>query len=76
MTLIGVGVLIIGIALLILSVFLAYTLYNLGTVLGSVNKTVEQLPDQLDGILEETGDAAFLCRWRCRQCDKSIFCIH
>jgi len=56
MTLVGVGVLIIGIAFLILAVFLGHTLNNLAGVLGSVNKTVEKLPDQMDGILKETGN--------------------
>jgi len=56
MTLVGVGVLIIGIAFLILAIFLSHTLNNLASVLGSVNKTVEQLPEQLDDIFKETGN--------------------
>lgn len=56
MTLVGIGVIIIGVALLILSIFIAHTLNNLANVLKGVDKTVEQLPEQLDGIMKQTGE--------------------
>lgn len=55
MTLTGVGVIIIGIALLIIAIFVAHALNNLAGVLRGVEKTVDNLPDQLDDIFKETG---------------------
>lgn len=51
----GIGVLLIGIAFLILAIFLAKILNNIAKILGGVDKTVEQLPQQLDNMLDETG---------------------
>ncbi|WP_085993625.1 DUF948 domain-containing protein [Oceanobacillus senegalensis] len=56
MTLIGIGVIIIGVALLILSIFIGHALNNLANVLKGVDKTVEQLPKQMDDIMKKTGD--------------------
>ncbi|UJL46592.1 DUF948 domain-containing protein [Virgibacillus sp. NKC19-16] len=56
MTLTGVGVLIIGVAFLILTIFIAHTLQNLAGILSGIEKTVEKLPDQLDDVFKETGD--------------------
>ncbi|MGP4059474.1 DUF948 domain-containing protein [Halobacillus sp. H74] len=50
----GIGVLIIGIAFAIVSIFLIKALNNLAKVLGGVRKTVDQLPDQLDSVMKET----------------------
>lgn len=55
MTLTGIGVLLIGIAFLILSIYLARVLNNTASILDGVSRTVEQLPDQLDDVLSETG---------------------
>lgn len=55
MTLTGVGVIIIGIAMLVIAVFVAHALNNLAGVLKGVEKTVDRLPDQLDNIFKETG---------------------
>ncbi|MGP4078076.1 DUF948 domain-containing protein [Halobacillus sp. K22] len=52
----GIGVLIIGIAFAIVSIFLIKALNNLANVLGGVRKTVDQLPDQLDSVMKETSN--------------------
>ncbi|HLT55684.1 MAG TPA: DUF948 domain-containing protein [Bacillota bacterium] len=54
MTLIGIGVIIIGIALLIMAIFLGHTLNQLANVLQGVDKTVQKLPEQMDGIVKQT----------------------
>lgn len=54
MSLAGLGVLIIGFAFLILAFFIAKALINLASVLDGVNKTVEQLPGQIDDMIKET----------------------
>ena len=56
MDLMGIGVLLIGIACLVLAIYLARVLNNFANVISGVDKTVEQLPDQLDNILNETGN--------------------
>jgi uncharacterized protein YoxC len=56
MDLTGIGVLLIGIALLVLAIFMARVLNNFSSILSGVDKTIEQLPDQLDSILNETGN--------------------
>lgn len=56
MTLVGVGVLLIGVAFLVLAVFVAHVLNNLAGVLAGVDKTVQQLPGQLDNMLNETSN--------------------
>ncbi|GIO23082.1 DUF948 domain-containing protein [Oceanobacillus sp. J11TS1] len=56
MTLIGIGVIIIGIACVILAIFISHILNNLASVLSGVDKTVQQLPEQLDGIMKETSN--------------------
>ena len=56
MDLTGIGVLLIGIAFLVLAIFLARILNKVAGVLEGVDKTVEQLPKQLDNILNETGE--------------------
>lgn len=55
MSLSGIGVLLIGIAFLILSIYLAKVLNNTASILKGFGRTVEQLPDQLDEVLDETG---------------------
>lgn len=55
MTLTGVGVIIIGLALLVIAIFVAHALNNLAGVLKGVEKTVDRLPNQLDDIFKETG---------------------
>ncbi|KGX87217.1 DUF948 domain-containing protein [Pontibacillus litoralis] len=55
MTLLGIGVLIIGIAFFILVIYLSKTLNQLANVLDGVHKTVDQLPEQLDSVMKETG---------------------
>ncbi|MCA1012256.1 DUF948 domain-containing protein [Halobacillus halophilus] len=52
----GIGVLIIGIAFAIVSIFLIKALNNLANVLGGVRKTVDQLPEQLDSVMKETSN--------------------
>ncbi|MYL47727.1 DUF948 domain-containing protein [Virgibacillus halodenitrificans] len=52
----GIGVLLIGVAFLILAFFVAHVLNNLAGVLHGVEKTVERLPNQLDEIFKETGN--------------------
>lgn len=56
MTLIGIGVIIIGVACVILAIFIGHILNNLASVLSSVDKTVQQFPEQLDGIMKETSN--------------------
>ncbi len=56
MDLVGIGVLLIGVAFLVLSIFLGRVLNNFASILVGIDKTVEQLPHQLDGILNETGN--------------------
>lgn len=56
MTLIGIGVIIIGVACVILAIFIGHALNNLAGILNGVDKTVQQLPDQLDGIMKETSN--------------------
>ncbi|PSL50975.1 uncharacterized protein YoxC [Salsuginibacillus halophilus] len=56
MDLVGIGVLIIGIAFAVAVIFLARTLNNLSGVLQGVEKTVGKLPEQLDQITDETGN--------------------
>lgn len=55
MSLTGIGVLLIGVAFLILAIYIARVLNGVAGTLGGVNKTLEQMPDQLEGILGETG---------------------
>ncbi|RYG72817.1 DUF948 domain-containing protein [Lentibacillus lipolyticus] len=57
MSLTGIGVILIGVALLIIAVYAAWTLNNLANVLRGMEKTVEHLPDQLDDLFRETGTA-------------------
>ncbi|MEC5425981.1 DUF948 domain-containing protein [Virgibacillus sp. C22-A2] len=54
--LMGIGVLIIGIAFLVMAFFIAHTLYNLAGILRGIEKTVEKLPNQLDDVFKETGN--------------------
>lgn len=56
MDLTGIGVLLIGIACLLLAVFLAKVLNNFAKVIDGVDQTVQKLPEQLDDILNETGN--------------------
>ncbi|MBH0230315.1 DUF948 domain-containing protein [Halobacillus yeomjeoni] len=56
MDFLGIGVLIIGIAFAVVSIFIIKALNNLAKVLGGVNKTVEQLPEQLDSVMKETSN--------------------
>ncbi|PAV27859.1 general stress protein [Virgibacillus profundi] len=56
MDLAGIGVIIIGVAFLVLAIFIAHTLNNLAGVLKGIEKTVDRLPKQLDDVLKETGD--------------------
>ena len=55
MDLTGIGVLLIGIAFLVLAIYLARILNRFAAILEGIDKTVEQLPKQLDDILDETG---------------------
>ncbi|MCM3637508.1 DUF948 domain-containing protein [Sporosarcina luteola] len=55
MSLTGIGVLLIGIAFLILSIYLARVLKNTASILEGVGRTVDHLPNQLDDVLHETG---------------------
>ncbi|KGX91929.1 general stress protein [Pontibacillus halophilus JSM 076056 = DSM 19796] len=52
----GIGVFIIGLAFAIGSIFLARVLNNLAEVLKGVNKTVDQLPEQLDSVMGQTSE--------------------
>ncbi|WP_173918099.1 DUF948 domain-containing protein [Halobacillus sp. Marseille-Q1614] len=54
MDLLGIGVLIIGIAFAIVSIFLMKALNNLANVLKGVDRTVEKLPEQLDEVMAQT----------------------
>src|SRR5690625_4055080 len=54
MTLVGGGVLLIGIAVLILAIFLSHVLNNFAGILGRVDQTVQKLQEQLDDLMEET----------------------
>lgn len=54
MDLIGIGVLVFGIAFAILVIFLIIVLRNLTSVLSNVDKTVEKLPSQLDDVMKNT----------------------
>lgn len=54
--LMGIGVILIGLALLIIAIFVAHALNHLAGVLKGVEKTVENLPNQLDDIFKETGN--------------------
>lgn len=56
MTLVGVGVLLIGVAFVILAFFIGNVLNNLAGVLGGIDKTMQELPTQLDDIFKETGN--------------------
>lgn len=56
MTLVGIGVLLIGVAFLILAIFIGHTLNSLAGVLKGIDQTVQQLPKQLDNVFKETGD--------------------
>lgn len=56
MDLIGIGVLLMGVACLVLAIYLARVLNNFANVVSGVDKTVEQLPEQLDNIFNETGN--------------------
>jgi uncharacterized protein YoxC len=55
LSLTGIGVLLIGIAFLILSIYTARVLKQTASILDGVGRTVEQLPNQLDAVLDETG---------------------
>lgn len=50
----GIGVLIIGIALLILSLVLIKPLFKLAGVFGSIQKTTESLPNQMEEVTSQT----------------------
>ena len=50
----GIGVLVIGIALLILSFVLIKPLNNLANTLSSVQKTTDELPSKLNTITDQT----------------------
>lgn len=52
----GIGVLLMGIALLVFAIYLARVLNKFANVIEGVDKTVEQLPKQLDNILKETSN--------------------
>ncbi|WOV88939.1 DUF948 domain-containing protein [Sporosarcina oncorhynchi] len=54
MDLTGIGVLLIGVAFLVLAVFLARVLNQTAKVVDGVGKTIERLPDQLDGVIKES----------------------
>lgn len=54
MSLTGLGVLIIGLAFLLLAFFIAKALNNLASVLDGVDKTMGQLPYQIDEMVKET----------------------
>ena len=49
-----VGVLLIGIAFLVIAIFVSHVLNNLAGVLRGVEKTIEKLPDQMDLMVKET----------------------
>ncbi|API92458.1 hypothetical protein J32TS6_42320 [Virgibacillus pantothenticus] len=52
--LLEIGVLLIGIAFFIAAIFVSYALNNLAGVLRGVEKTVEQVPDQMNAMVKET----------------------
>ena len=54
MDLVGIGVLIMGLAFAVVAIFLVKALNNLAKVLSGVNETVQELPEQLDGVMKET----------------------
>ncbi len=56
MTLVGIGVLLIGVAFVILAFFIGHVLNNLAGVLDGMDKSMQRLPDQLDDIFKETGN--------------------
>lgn len=56
MSLTGVGVFLLGAGFLVLAIFIARVLNHFASILEGVNETVDQLPDQLDGVLTETGE--------------------
>ncbi|MFU0790821.1 DUF948 domain-containing protein [Cerasibacillus sp. JNUCC 74] len=49
-----VGVLLIGVAFLVIAIFVSHVLNNLAGVLRGVEKTIEKLPDQMDSMVKET----------------------
>lgn len=55
MDLTDIGILLIGIAFLVLAIYVARILNKFADILEGMNKTVEQLPKQLDEVLDETG---------------------
>ncbi|GKV68206.1 hypothetical protein NCCP2716_07040 [Sporosarcina sp. NCCP-2716] len=55
MSLTGLGVLLIGAGFLVLAIYIGRVLNGIAGTLGGVNKTLDQLPEQLDGVLGETG---------------------
>lgn len=55
MTFTGIGVLLIGIAFLILAIFIARVLNRTASIMEGVGRTVGSLPGQLDEVLNETG---------------------
>ncbi|MBB4826258.1 uncharacterized protein YoxC [Sporosarcina luteola] len=56
MSLTGLGVLLIGVAFLLLAIFLARVLNRLAGVLNGVSDTMESLPKQMNQLLGETGN--------------------
>lgn len=54
---IGIGILIIGLALLILSIVLIKPLFKLAGVLGSVQKTTDALPQHLGDLTSQATNA-------------------
>lgn len=54
MMLLEIGVLLIGIAFFIVAIFVSYALNNLAGVLRGVEKTVEQVPEQMNAMVTET----------------------
>ncbi|WP_167751460.1 DUF948 domain-containing protein [Lentibacillus salicampi] len=56
MSLTGIGVVLIGIAFMVMAIYMAWTLNNLANVLRGIEKTVEEMPQQLDDIFRETGE--------------------
>ncbi|MEF2292443.1 DUF948 domain-containing protein [Virgibacillus dokdonensis] len=52
--LLEIGVLLIGIAFFIAAIFVSYALNNLAGVLRGVEKTVEQVPEQMNAMVTET----------------------
>lgn len=54
MDLTGIGIMLIGAAFLLLSIFLARVLNNTAKVVEGLGETVERLPDQLDHVIRES----------------------